>query len=633
MLTILSWLYCRPFSWTEAANLSQEIEPAPIPMRLSARLAQSLMSSPLRTTMQSLPDPTPATPTSDFAPWPSASEISCGPNAVSWMSPETSAVRASAKRWNMTDSIWMLYLAATSGSSQSGESAGTLSMPCLILTGCGNGVRRSPCASASPAASAATHASTRLRMVFMTAPPPACLVHASEFMLVVNELHRNPRRLRPMARIRDWSALDPAAQRRMREAARAHAAALNPMLNAFVEIVPPGPSDLAGPLRGLPYAAKDMLRTSGREPGCGFTGDLAPRVEGFSDLLDRLAGAGGDLIAFTGMTELAYEPSGFNKTLGRVRNPWNPDFVSGGSSSGSAAAVASGAVVAALGSDTGGSVRIPAHACGVTGWKPTHGLVSTAGAMALAPTLDSIGLLARGANDILLLAPFLGGPSTAAEPPRRAVVPDDVAAECEPAIRRCLADAVAAIEAAGVAVERRPALMPLLEAIDRHALIVMQGESARHHRSLLDGGALAPALRRRLAKGLEITDQVLAESVTARARLVREFEAEVLSDRDVLVLPVMPITTPRADRCDPASDRFSARALYALSRWTRFVNMLGVPAVAMPAGFDGISMPVGVQIVGRAGADLALLDLVRNVQASTSWHARVPDAVAHLIRD
>jgi aspartyl-tRNA(Asn)/glutamyl-tRNA(Gln) amidotransferase subunit A len=434
-----------------------------------------------------------------------------------------------------------------------------------------------------------------------------------------------------MARIRDWSVLDRNAQQRWREAARAHAAALNPMLNAFVEILRPASSDMAGPLRGLPYAAKDMLRTPTREPGCGLSSDVAPRIEGVSDLIDRLADAGADLVAFTSMTELAYEPSGFNQTLGRVRNPWNLDFISGGSSSGSAAAVASGAVVAALGSDTGGSLRIPAHVCGVTAWKPTYGLVSMHGAMALAPALDSIGLLARSANDLLLLAPVLGRSSTAAEAPRRAVVPDDVVGECDPTIRRCLTDAVAAIEAAGVAVERRPALLPVLQAIDRHALIVMQGESVRQHRSLLEGPSLAPVLRKRLAKGLEISEAMLAESVTARERLVQQFEAEALSDSDVVVLPVMPITTPRADRCDPASDRFSARTLYALSRWTRFVNMLGFPAVAMPAGFDDNRMPVGVQIVGRAGTDLALLDLVQNVQAITSWHAHVPDAVAHLM--
>src|SRR5215510_7727459 len=440
-----------------------------------------------------------------------------------------------------------------------------------------------------------------------------------------------PRRLRLMTtRIRDWSELDPTAQRRRREAARAHAAALEPLLNAFVEIVPPGPPDATGPLRGLPYTEKDMFRTPGREPGCGFTADLAPRVDGFSDLLDRLTAAGADLVAFTGMTELAYEPSGYNETLGRVRNPWNLDFASGGSSSGSAAAVASGAVVAALGSDTGGSLRIPAHACGVTALKPSYGLVSTRGAMPLAPTLDTVGLLARSAEDLLLLQPFMESPS-AAEAPRRAVVADDIVAECDPPIRRCLTDAVAAIESVGIAIEQRPALMPVLEAVDHHALIVMQGESVRQHRSRVDDAALAPALRRRLAKGLDISDEMLAASAAARDHLVGQFDAAVLADGGVFVLPVMPITTPTADRCDPASERFSARTLYALSRWTRFVNMLGVPAVAMPAGFDDNGMPVGVQIVGRAGTDLALLDLVRHVQAITTWHARVPHAVAHLL--
>jgi len=433
-----------------------------------------------------------------------------------------------------------------------------------------------------------------------------------------------------MNRIRDWSELDPKAQRRRREGARAHAAALGPALNAFVGIVPPAPSGMVGPLNGLPYAAKDMFRTPTREPSCGFGIGGAFGIEGYSDPIARLSAAGADLVGFNNMTELAYEPSGFNATRGRVRNPWNLDFISGGSSSGSAAAVASGAVVAALGSDTGGSLRIPAHACGLTACKPSYGLVSTRGAMPLAPTLDTVGLLARSAKDLLLLQPFIGSPS-AAEPVRRAVVADDVVAECDPAIRRCLADAVAAIEAVGIAIERRRALMPVLEAADHHALIVMQGESVRQHRSRLQDEALAPALRRRLEKGLNIADETLAASVTARDRLVRQFDEAVLSDGDVFVLPVMPITTPTADRCDPASDRFSARTLYALSRWTRFVNMLGLPAVAMPAGFDDNAMPVGVQIIGRAGTELALLDLVRHVQAITSWHARVPDAVAHLL--
>src|SRR5256885_2929937 len=166
MLTIVSLPYARPFSWTDAANLSQEIEPAPTPILLSASAFQSFRSSPLRTIRQSLPEPTPAIPTSDLAPWPSAREMSCGPNAVSWMSPEASAVRASAKRWNITVSICMLYFAAYSGSSHRGDSAGTFSMPCFTVTGEGSrALRGSACASASAGAAPRRKSTMEVRRI------------------------------------------------------------------------------------------------------------------------------------------------------------------------------------------------------------------------------------------------------------------------------------------------------------------------------------------------------------------------------------------------------------------------------------------------------------------------------------
>jgi aspartyl-tRNA(Asn)/glutamyl-tRNA(Gln) amidotransferase subunit A len=432
-----------------------------------------------------------------------------------------------------------------------------------------------------------------------------------------------------MLRIPDWSALDGAARRRRRQAARPQARALDPVLNAFVQIsLAPAQPPAAG-MDGLPYAAKDMLQTPWHRPSCGLSDGRFPQIAGNCDLLDRVAAAGGDLIGFANMTELAYEPSGFNASRGRVRNPWNLDCISGGSSSGSAAAVASGTVVAALGSDTGGSLRIPAQACGVTAWMPTHGLVSAHGTMPLAPTLDTVGLLARSAEDMTLLIPVM------ARPPRpgsidRATVAQDVVAECDPAIRRATALAIDAIAAAGVAIEHRPALAAV-EAIDRHALIVLQAESSRVHRVWIDDLSVAPVLRHRLAKGLTISEEALAGSIARRAVLAADFEDQVLAANDAVILPVMPIPTPGAAECDPTSEHFSARTLYALSRFTRFVNMLGFPAVALPAGFDHRSMPVGLQIVGRAGSDLALLDLVRHVQSKTDWHGRVPAAIADLL--
>jgi aspartyl-tRNA(Asn)/glutamyl-tRNA(Gln) amidotransferase subunit A len=249
--------------------------------------------------------------------------------------------------------------------------------------------------------------------------------------------------------------------------------------------------------------------------------------------------------------------------------------------------------------------------------------------MPLAPTLDTIGLLGRSASDMMPLAGVMAElPSS--RPMLCAAVLADVVAECDPAIRRVLADAVAALAGTGVAIENRSA-RAAVEAIDRHAMIVMQAESAREHRARIDDAAVAPVLRRRLAKGLEIADAVLAESVGARQRLVHDFEEQVLAGNDVAVLPVMAILTPSAAECDPASERFSPRTLYALSRFTRFVNMLGLPAVALPAGFDDRGLPIGVQIVGRSGSDLALLELVRHVQLKTDWHGRIPTAIAHLV--
>ena len=217
-------------------------------------------------------------------------------------------------------------------------------------------------------------------------------------------------------------------------------------------------------------------------------------------VLNLLDCAGGLRVGYTAMTELAYEPSGYNAVHGRVGNPWNLDFISGGSSSGSAAAVASGSVVVALGSDTGGSLRIPAHCCGATAWKPGYGAVPRLDTMPLAPTLDTIGILARSASDMGAAAEVLFQ-SLHIEPITKVAVVSDVLNLAEAPIARACRDGIDAIADCGIEIGNCDAVAAI-EALDPHVFTIMQAEAARTHRALMAGGSLDPILTKRLAKGL-----------------------------------------------------------------------------------------------------------------------------------
>jgi aspartyl-tRNA(Asn)/glutamyl-tRNA(Gln) amidotransferase subunit A len=406
------------------------------------------------------------------------------------------------------------------------------------------------------------------------------------------------------------------------------ARSLDSTLNAFVQFREAVAAP-CGPLNGVPYAAKDIFAAPDRQPFCGL-GQPVPSTDcDYADALRLLDEAGGARIGYTHLTEIAYEPSGHNAVHGRVRNPWNFDFVSGGSSSGSAVAVACGAAVVALGSDTGGSLRIPAHACGVTAWKPSYGAVSMRGAMPLAPTLDTVGLLARGAAEMMQAAGVLTDLRGDMEV-RSGVVLSEAVRSAHPSIQMACRGGIDAIESCGVGLERRDGL-GAIEAADEAVFTIMQGEASRHHRDLLNTETISPVLRHRLAKGLEIDDATLADAVAQRPALAAAFLSKVLQSADVAILPVMTIRTPAVAECDPRNAAFRPRTLYELSRLTRFVNMLGFPAVALPVGVDDRGLPVALQIVGRPGSDRALLTLAAAVQRRTDWHGRVPDAIASLV--
>jgi Asp-tRNA(Asn)/Glu-tRNA(Gln) amidotransferase A subunit family amidase len=400
---------------------------------------------------------------------------------------------------------------------------------------------------------------------------------------------------------------------------------MNPSLHAFVGILnaPPVVSD--GVLKGMPYAAKDLFRFAGRAPTLGLvTPPSAPSAE-TAALLARLAAEGACLIGFTAMTALAYEPSGGNVGQGRPVNPWGGGYICGGSSSGSAVAVAAGIVPVAIGTDTAGSLRIPAQCCGVTAWKPGRDLVPGAGAMTLAASLDTIGFLAAAAPEIIAIAAIF----QPTQPPmiRAVAVARDVAASSDPVIGLAVAAVERCLRAGGAAI-RDTLAEPLIDACDAPVLTLLQGEAAESQRMLLDAGILEPVLHARLAKGLGVTQAQMAAARGHLQALSGPALEACFAGADAILLPVMRMPTPRVETCEPGGAGFSARTLYALSALTRWVNGLGLPCVAIPAGFDACGLPIAVQLVGRPGQDRALLALAATIQQGTDWHGRVPPMVA-----
>lgn len=387
-------------------------------------------------------------------------------------------------------------------------------------------------------------------------------------------------------------------------------------LDPFRAIVhwPARPKPAEGPLAGLTYAAKDCLDIAGRAPGCGlapFGGTPAPLHD--AAVIQRLEEAGAHLVAMAQMTPLAFEPSGENAALGRPLNPRNADRVCGGSSSGSAVAVAAGQVDFAIGTDTAGSIRIPAHCCGIAGWKPTNRLIPDRGVMPLAESLDCVGFLAADAAMLGRIAAVCG--ARPVRPFTRLVLARDAMAQSAPAI----ADAVDRAARMAALDSRLPlrevALLPLLDACDAPVFVLLGGEAFRAHQGMLSAGTLDPALARRLGKGGSVSEADLALARQQLAGLAGSELPALLGEDDVMLVPGMPIETPLVSECAPDSAAFSARTLYALSAYTRFANGLGLPVVSIPVGKDSHGLPVGMQLVAQPGRDADLIALAVRLAA------------------
>jgi aspartyl-tRNA(Asn)/glutamyl-tRNA(Gln) amidotransferase subunit A len=436
----------------------------------------------------------------------------------------------------------------------------------------------------------------------------------------------------------------------------AHIDRLNPTLRAFITIDADGAlaaaasldAELAsgrsrGPLHGVPLAYKDLCYVPGLPTSCGTRTPEYFVAEGECTAVRRLRRAGAVTLGKLNMTELAMGPFGDNAHHGDVQNPWKPGHVSGGSSSGSGAAVAASLALGALGSDTGGSIRLPAACCGIVGLKPTYGLVSRAGAMPLSWSLDHLGPMTRTVEDGALLLGIIAGHDPADATTARRPLPDYVAGlaggvaglrvgvpenyfftEVAPEMAAGVREAVRQLESLGAKISelRVPDPQPLADV----ANIISRSESAAVHARLLKERPheLQPAVRARLEVGVHISAHDYLQALRLRARLTREFIREVFSEVDVLVAPAIPEPAPALDAVKAPPVGAVVTRMGRFSRLTRPFNCLGLPALAMPCGFSSSGLPLALQIVGRPFDEVTVLRAGHTYERAARWYTRRP---------
>jgi len=369
-----------------------------------------------------------------------------------------------------------------------------------------------------------------------------------------------------------------------------------------------------GPLHGLPISLKDLIDVAGEVTTAAsrvLAGRIAPSD---APVVTRLREAGAILIGKTNLHEFALGTTSEDSAFGAVHNPRDPTRSAGGSSGGSAAAVACGMGLASIGTDTGGSIRIPAAACGVVGLKPSIGEVPTEGVIPLSTSLDHVGPITTTVADAALLWSILAArrlPDQASANPRgplslvrlRGYFDDPV----EPAVREAFNQAVALLAGAGARIQ--DAELPTAAGIVEAYVNVVLPEGAAWHRHYLDtrGHDYAPIVRARFESGRSIPAVKYVDGV-AFCRALRHQVSDLLANADALILPTLPITAPRlgADdiTIDPArGDRTPVRG--AMLKHTQPFNMSGHPAISLPVRTAGL--PVGLQLVGRLDDTAGLL--------------------------
>jgi len=398
-----------------------------------------------------------------------------------------------------------------------------------------------------------------------------------------------------------------------------------------------------GPLHGVPLAFKDMFLRKGKVCTFGSRIGRDALAGSTATLIEKLQDAGAVLMGGLNMGEFAISPTGHNEHFGHCRNPWSTERIPGGSSSGSGAAVAARMVPAAIGSDTGGSVRLPAALCGVVGLKPTYGTISRYGAMPRSWSLDTIGPLARTASDCALVMQAVAGPderdfatraqrkvdfgrllSAGIDGVRIGVPGAEILADVEPALMSCLRESLNVLGGAGAQV--REVAMPDFRTYYRPANVINKVELSAAHGKWVrtrraDYGKAALA---RIEGGFHVPATHYLDALRARGRLLEEFVQAVFSQADLLWFPVLGIATPTLDETDYHGAHELPGLVERMTRYTRWTNYLGLPAISVPCGFAGEGMPVGFQLLGRPASEDRLLQVAHQYQEATTWHTKLP---------
>lgn len=365
---------------------------------------------------------------------------------------------------------------------------------------------------------------------------------------------------------------------------------------------------LALPLCGVPFARKDLFSVPNEVTTFGAHKQFHRRGTTLAPALAALQAAGGIDLGALHMSEFAMGPSGWSSTDGAINNPLNGSLISGGSSSGSAVSVGGKLVFGALGTDTGGSSRIPAAFCGVVALKPSSGRISTDGALPVSKTLDTVGPFARSVEDCALLFDVLAGGKVSRRPDRKvrfAILDvDSLPVTPAPEMLAALQQVAALLEEAGYSVTR--VRWPDFAETGLLSGTVFLAEAATAHLYNLVHHAelIGPQVRERLLQGLACPAPIYLSALNTRAERRERFETDILADADVMLLPVAPCSAPTRNRYSEFVDVGETLKLNShLASYTGAFNYLDVPVLSMPATSRKFYNTLGIQVVARQGKD------------------------------